>query len=55
MMGPMNMLITRRNLLLSLAALGITANAAHAATLPEKHPAMAFVRKATEEPARQLL
>ena len=49
MMGPMNMLITRRNLLLSLAALGITANAAHAATLPEKHPAMAFVRKATEE------
>jgi ABC-type transporter MlaC component len=41
--------ITRRNLLLSLAALGFTAKGANAATLPEKHPAMAFVRKATED------
>lgn len=47
--GPTNMPITRRNLLLSLAALGFSATGAAAATLPEKHPAMVFVRKATED------
>ena len=42
--------ITRRNLLISLAALGLSVGQAAAADVLEaKHPAMAFVRKATED------